>query len=170
MSVFVVWWYRLRGANAAAQLGLELLDLPGQPLQLILLLVVAVVGAKQFVRVSAGTRSTQDAELLGLLDIGPAQRRGLRRAARPSVEQQPDDGIVDERRPGGRSLRTRARAAAPAPIAGGGHQVARLVVGEVARLAGLAAPLLPRVLAGDATERVGDERRLRLGDVVTSSE
>ena len=51
-------------------------------------------------------------------------------------------------------------AAAGAALAGGEHQLARLVVGEAAGLARRRLRL-PGVLPRDAAERVGDDRRLR---------
>ena len=106
-------------------------------------------------------RPDADAELavaLGRLDVGPDERRGLG-APQPPAEQQRHHHGVDERPPGGRRLGLEPAAAA-ATIAGGEHQLARVVVGEGARLA-RRRPRLPGVLAGDAAERVGDDRRLR---------
>ena len=91
-----------------------------------------------------------DAELvdaLGRLDVAPDERRGLGAPEAPA-EQQPDDRAVDDRPPGGRRFGLEP-ATAPSTIAGGEHQLTRLVVGERARLARRRARLRG-VLAGDA--------------------
>ena len=90
--------------------------------------------------------------------VGPDERRGLG-APQPAAEQQRDDRAVDAR-PLGDRRRGLEPAAALAASAGGEHQVARLIVGEGARLARRRRGLVG-MLARDAAQRVGDERSLR---------
>ena len=78
-------------------------------------------------------------------------------APQPPAEQQRDDRGVDVRSAGGRRRGLEPTAAA---LARGEHQLAGLVVGQRAGLA-RRRPGLPGVLAGDAAQRVGDDRRLR---------
>ena len=83
--------------------------------------------------------------------------KGARRS-RSSSSSDGDDGAVDERAPGGRRLGL-ASAAPPAAFLDGEHQLARLVIGPGAPTA--APPGLVGMLAGEAAQRVRDERCLR---------
>ena len=106
-------------------------------------------------------RPDPDAELLGRLDIGQTSAEASARR-RASAEQQPDDRAVDERP----ASRTRPRTSSPRPrpaaIAGGDHQLARLVVGEGACLArrrpGRPGVALPAVIADAGPAAVASRR------------